>query len=72
MSYTAGSWTGRLAKDFISIGDSNPVESFLVVIESAEDFYIKDADWVGIMGLAYSNLAKVQLPALDIDCIIGH
>ena len=65
VSYTAGSWTGRLAKDSISIGDSNPVESFLVVIESAEDFYIKNADWVGIMGLAYSNLAKVQLPEIE-------
>ena len=31
-----------------------------MVIESADGFYIKNADWVGIMGLAYSNLAKVQ------------
>lgn len=60
VSYTAGTWTGRLAKDLISIGGSSPVDSFLAVIQTAEDFYIRDADWVGIMGLAYSNLAKVQ------------
>ena len=64
MSYTAGDWTGTLAKDYIAIqGPShswyNRIEAFFVLITESQHFFINDAAWVGILGMAYGSLAKV-------------
>jgi len=63
VSYTAGDWTGTLAKDYIAIqGPShswyNRIEAFFVLITESQHFFINNAAWVGILGMAYGSLAK--------------
>ena len=63
VSYTGGSWNGMLAKDLISVGNSDTnqsIEAYITLIKSSRDFFIKGAEWEGIMGLAYPPLAKVR------------
>lgn len=59
VSYTSGKWEGKLSRDVISVDGSLAVRAYVVLITKATDFYIKEAEWVGILGMAYSKLAKV-------------
>lgn len=63
VSYTAGGWTGTLSKDYVSVGTSSTstVLAHLVVIQQSSNFYVPNAEWQGILGMAYSSLAKVYL-----------
>ncbi|XP_043927504.1 beta-secretase 2 isoform X2 [Protopterus annectens] len=58
--YTQGSWSGELGKDIISIS-GGPNGSFTVNIATileSDNFFLPDINWQGILGLAYSALAK--------------
>ncbi|KAM8975329.1 beta-secretase 2 [Pelodytes ibericus] len=58
--YTQGSWSGILGKDLISISQGLS-GSYLVNIASiyeSENFFMPSINWQGILGLAYSTLAK--------------
>ena len=63
VSYTSGEWSGTIASDMISLvgsqGATQPVEAYLALIKSSQDFFIRGAEWEGILGLAYPALAKV-------------
>ena len=59
MTYTEGGWSGELGREEVGVGGGEPVEVSLVVISEAERFYIAGAPWQGILGMAYSSLAKV-------------
>lgn len=63
VSYTGGEWSGTMARDKISIMDSQnvsrPIDADIALIDFSKDFFIKGTEWEGIMGLAYSSLAKV-------------
>ncbi len=65
VAYSGGKWSGRLATHLIAIHDEmnlvQPVQAYLALIESSTNFFIKNAEWEGIMGLAYSSLAKVLI-----------
>ncbi|XP_018408188.1 PREDICTED: beta-secretase 2 isoform X1 [Nanorana parkeri] len=58
--YTQGSWTGVLGKDVIGV-PKGVNGTFLVNIASileSESFFMPQINWQGILGLAYSTLAK--------------
>ncbi|XP_072276883.1 beta-secretase 2 [Pyxicephalus adspersus] len=58
--YTQGSWTGVLGKDVISV-PKGVNGTFLVNIASileSESFFMPQIKWQGILGMAYSTLAK--------------
>ncbi|OCT93749.1 hypothetical protein XELAEV_18011420mg [Xenopus laevis] len=58
--YTQGSWTGLLGKDVVSI-PKGVNGTFLINIASifqSESFFLPNINWQGILGLAYSTLAK--------------
>ncbi|KAM5179399.1 beta-secretase 2 [Mantella aurantiaca] len=58
--YTQGSWTGDLGKDVIGL-PKGVNGTFLVNIASileSESFFMPQINWQGILGLAYSTLAK--------------
>lgn len=63
VSYAGGEWSGSMARDKISIMDSQnasqPIDADLALITSSKDFFIRGTEWEGIMGLAYSSLAQV-------------
>lgn len=62
VSYTEGEWSGTLASAVISIaGSEQATEAHVALIKSSENFFIRGAQWEGIMGMAYSALAKVLL-----------
>ena len=62
--YSVGEWSGVLARDKISIIDSKnitePVVTEFALIKTSENFFISGAQWEGILGMAYSSLAKVR------------
>lgn len=60
MAYTEGGWSGRLGKEMVRVGGREPMEVYLAVISKASGFYIRGAQWQGILGLAYPSLAKVR------------
>ncbi|XP_053561888.1 beta-secretase 2 [Bombina bombina] len=58
--YTQGSWTGTLGRDVVTVPkglNSSFVVNIVSIIES-ESFFIPTIQWEGILGLAYSALAK--------------
>ncbi|XP_068122135.1 beta-secretase 2 [Hyperolius riggenbachi] len=58
--YTQGSWTGVLGKDVIRV-PKGVNGTFIVNIASileSESFFLPQIKWHGILGLAYSTLAK--------------
>ena len=68
VSYTGGKWSGELATDIVSIVESNQsrvvsTEAYIALIQTSEDFFIRGAEWEGILGLAYPALAKVSFVA---------
>ena len=59
VSYTAGEWTGTLSQDYISIGGASRILAHFVLITKANQFFLPNTEWEGILGMAYSSLAKV-------------
>ena len=61
VSYTVGGWTGRRVRDSVHIGDSSFSVTFDLIQEAYNGFFVTGAEWVGIWGMAFSELAKVRL-----------
>ena len=61
VSYTVGGWTGRRVRDIVHIGDSSFSVTFDLIQEAYNGFFVTGAEWVGIWGMAFSELAKVRL-----------
>ena len=61
LPYTKGSWKGVLGSDIVSFVSlpNVTVTTKLACITSSEKFFVKDAHWQGILGLAYSAIARV-------------
>ncbi|XP_063812667.1 beta-secretase 2 [Pseudophryne corroboree] len=58
--YTQGSWSGTLGKDVVSVPkglNATFVVNIASILES-ESFFMPQIKWQGILGLAYSALAK--------------
>ncbi len=60
VTYSGGKWSGTLVRDVVSIGGAPNVEVEFALIQSSSMFFIPGAEWVGILGLAYDSLAKVN------------
>ncbi|KAK2190788.1 hypothetical protein NP493_68g01008 [Ridgeia piscesae] len=60
LPYTKGSWKGVLGSDVVSFVSlpNVTVTTKLACITSSEKFFVKDAHWQGILGLAYSAIAR--------------
>ncbi|XP_048397008.1 beta-secretase 2 [Stegostoma tigrinum] len=58
--YTQGSWEGELGIDVITVpkGPNGTVTTNIATILQSEDFFLPGINWQGILGLAYSTLAK--------------
>ena len=56
-----GGWTGRRVRDIVHIGDSSFSVTFDLIQEAYKGFFVTGAEWVGIWGIAFSELAKVSL-----------
>ncbi|XP_005107565.1 beta-secretase 1 [Aplysia californica] len=58
--YTEGEWRGTLGTDIVSIPSAPNVsaEVNIACITSSKDFFIEKAQWQGILGLAYADLAQ--------------
>uniref|UniRef100_UPI00398E9558 beta-secretase 2 isoform X2 n=1 Tax=Pristiophorus japonicus TaxID=55135 RepID=UPI00398E9558 len=58
--YTQGSWMGRLGTDVVTIpkGPNGTVTINIAIIMESENFFLPGINWQGILGLAYSTLAK--------------
>ncbi|XP_043557300.1 beta-secretase 2 [Chiloscyllium plagiosum] len=58
--YTQGSWEGELGTDVVAIpkGPNGTVTINIATILQSEDFFLPGINWQGILGLAYSMLAK--------------
>ena len=59
VTYSSGEWSGYLVRDKLGLGDFSMVEGVFSLITSSDEFFIERADWAGILGLAYTSLAKV-------------
>ena len=60
VTYSSGQWSGYLVRDRVGFGDFSMDDGPFALITSSTEFFIKGADWVGILGLAYRSLVKVQ------------
>ncbi|XP_064157319.1 beta-secretase 2 [Anguilla rostrata] len=58
--YTQGNWAGELGQDVLSIpqGPSGSVAVNVAAILSSDGFFLPGVNWQGILGLAYSTLAR--------------
>ncbi|XP_052804935.1 beta-secretase 1-like isoform X1 [Mya arenaria] len=58
--YTVGSWSGTLGRDNVTIATmpGSMVEANIACINEAENFYINGSNWQGILGLAYTDIAR--------------
>ena len=72
VSYTVGGWTGRRVRDIVHIGDSSFSVMFDLIQEAYNGFFVTGAEWVGIWGMAFSELAKVRLCAHARVCVCAH
>ena len=77
--YTQGHWSGQLGHDNVSIsGLTSSFQAYIACILNSEQFFINASHWQGILGLAYSEIAKVQqmffsqIQASTASCIIKH
>ena len=60
--YTSGEWRGQLFSDNVSLA-AVPDHSFVVNIAGIEEssgFFLNHSLWQGILGLGYSQLARVN------------
>ncbi|XP_068930958.1 beta-secretase 2 isoform X2 [Petaurus breviceps papuanus] len=62
VKYTQGSWTGSVGEDVVTIpkGFNSTFLVNIAIIFESEDFFLPETKWNGILGLAYSMLAKVM------------
>ena len=60
VTYSSGEWQGTLVRDKVGFGEFNMEMSHFSLISSSTDFFIEGAEWVGILGMAYKSLAKVN------------
>ncbi|XP_066476950.1 beta-secretase 2 [Tiliqua scincoides] len=59
VKYTQGSWTGNLGTDVIAIlGINGTYTVNIATILESENFFLTGIQWQGILGLAYSTLAR--------------
>ncbi|XP_059140984.1 beta-secretase 1-like [Physella acuta] len=58
--YTEGEWTGYLATDTVSLSLTPNISATVNIacITSSKNFFIANAEWQGILGLAYSELSR--------------
>lgn len=58
--YTIGSWSGELGEDVIKISTllGPTVRANIACINKAEQFFINNSDWQGILGLGYADIAR--------------
>ena len=49
-----------MTRDVVSMAGVGPVSADFSMIKEADQFYIADADWVGILGMAYQSIAAVS------------
>ena len=61
MPYTQGNWEGFLATDTVTIPSMNITvgDATLSCITQSENFFINASNWQGILGLGYSQIARV-------------
>ena len=60
LPYTKGNWKGALGSDVVSFA-SRPdltVTTKIACITSSEKFFVENAHWQGILGLAYTAIAR--------------
>ena len=70
-----GGWTGRRVRDSVHIGDSSFSVTFDLIQEAYNGFFVTGAEWVGIRGMAFSELAKVRLWCVCVCtcvCVCAH
>ncbi|KAJ8368817.1 hypothetical protein SKAU_G00088450 [Synaphobranchus kaupii] len=58
--YTQGNWAGELGRDIISIpqGPNGTININIAAILTSSGFFLPGVNWQGILGLAYSTLAR--------------
>ncbi|XP_078671843.1 beta-secretase 1-like [Branchiostoma floridae x Branchiostoma belcheri] len=58
--YTQGNWKGSLGTDEVSLpsGPNVTVRANIASITSSSNFFINGSNWEGILGLAYSEIAR--------------
>lgn len=62
MPYTEGEWRGILGIDVITLPTALNVSATVNIacITQSKAFFISNAEWQGILGLAYAELARVR------------
>ena len=71
--YTEGSWRGFLATDTIQLPGYLNLTNFtanIAFIMESKEFFIKGSNWQGILGLAYSAIAKVS-SQIDVELLMN-
>ena len=58
ISYMVGGWTRRRVRDTLHIDGSGFSVTFDLIKEVYNGFFVAGAEWVGIWGMAFSELAK--------------
>lgn len=58
--YTQGEWIGYFGKEMVSLPPLAAIETTMGFITQSENFFVMGANWQGIMGLAYAELARVR------------
>jgi len=58
--YTQGTWRGHLGKDFVFVPSlaNFSVKANIACIKESENFFMNGSHWEGILGLAYSEIAR--------------
>ncbi|KAM8927277.1 beta-secretase 1 [Pelodytes ibericus] len=58
--YTQGKWEGELGTDLVTIphGPNVTVTANIAAITDSDKFFINGSNWEGILGLAYSEIAR--------------
>ena len=58
--YTQGLWIGYFGKEMVSLPPLAAIETTVGFMTQTENFFVMGANWQGIMGLAYAELARVR------------
>lgn len=58
--YTEGEWTGQLGRDIVQIttAPNFSATAYVSCITKSKAFYVPDAEWQGILGMAYKELSR--------------
>lgn len=59
--YTQGNWKGTLGSDLVTLTSlpNVTVTASIAFITESKQFFINGSNWQGILGLAYSSIARV-------------